>query len=410
MLQALIINSLGVLVMNGIPSGYVSAMLAPSAIVEAKSMTGTIPEIVLKALRYTCYGDTIGQGVEMWPRSRILENWEALKQGLVWDRRPPYDVGLAKGRYTDDTEMSIGVIRAIQKEHLPSPDAFAQSFFEVYDSFRNENGGIPRGGYGQIKKIASLTDQNRLAALKASRDLGEFRNGAPGNGSCMRVLPVLLLSDDPQIIFKNIISQTLATHNHACAVLANLVYIDVANAFMKQLIRCEDIIHYALDLFQDDRKWHHLFPSLSLCKKDLLELSAKAGIPLFGNFDVLQQTFIHRLKVLNSIDGPIDAKGSNLEGVISVIMKPNAVQADETLFGTLYCWKWTQLDLENNGQSHFSLIMRCLSFGGDVDTLLACVIPVSFIHLENRGEQIKLPEWVAIECEESAMLEKRLVL
>lgn len=395
--------------MNGISSGYVSAMVASSALVGAKRTTGTIPEIVLKALTYACYGDTIGQGVEMWPRNRILENWEALKQGLVWDRRPPYDVGLIKGQYTDDTEMSIGVIRAIQKMHMPTPDLFAQSFFDVYDSYKNENGGIPRGGYGQIGKIASLTDQNRLVALKAMRDEGQFRNGVPGNGSGMRVLPVLMLSDDPQVIFKNIISQTLATHNHSCAVLANLIHIDVANAFMKQQIRCEDIIDYALDLFRDDRRWHHLFPILSICKGELLELSFKAGIPIFGDFDALQHTFIHRLKVLNAIDGPIDGQGSNLEAVIGSIMKPNSVQADETLFGTLYCWKWTQLDLDSNGHSHFSLIMRCLSFGGDVDTLLACVIPVSFLHLENRGEVITLPEWVAIQCKETGMLENRLL-
>lgn len=394
--------------MNGISNGYVSSIVAPIKIDGSKNTVETIPEIVFKALKYTCYGDTIGQGVEMWPRNRILENWGVLKRGLVWDRSPPYNIGLAKGQYTDDTEMSIGIINAIQKEHLPTPDSFAQSFFNAYDSYRNENKGIARGGYGQIGKIASLINQDRLAALKKIRDEGQFRNGVPGNGSTMRVLPVLLLSNDPEVILKNLISQTLTTHNHACAVLSNLIYIDAAHALLNQQICCNEIIDYALDFLSEDCKWHHLFPPIPICNNDLLELSRKVEIPVFGKLDDLQQTFKDRLRVLNAIDGPLDEKGTNLEAAMNSIMKPNSVQADETLFGTLYCWKWTQLDLDNNEHSHFSLIMRCLSFGGDVDTLLACVIPVTFIHLENRGETIVLPDWVFVECWEAGILKDRV--
>ncbi len=158
---------------------------------EVKNIEASIPISVLEGLEYCCYGDTLGTGIEMWSRKRIIENWELLCKEIVFGRSPPYDLGLEKGWYSDDTEMSLGVLRALMTEKSISPDLVAQCFLDVYDEFKKENGGVARGGYGSFERIASMENVDRLEELKKFRQEGKFKV-LPGNGSGMRILPVLL--------------------------------------------------------------------------------------------------------------------------------------------------------------------------------------------------------------------------
>lgn len=385
--------------------------------------------LILKGLQYCCIGDTAGAGIEMKSREWLLRNWSLVSNELVYVRPLSHSVGLEKGWYTDDTELSLGLLKALHKEKMLHPDTVICSFLDAYDTFRDENNGIGRGGYGSFGEVAQKENINRLAEWKK---IIRERKYAPGNGATMRILPTLLYAKEnypteTNVLLHNVIVQTIATHNHTNAVLTSLAFIDTANAIIEELIPFEKTIEYTLDFLTQGQKFDHTLPSMSQCFLVMQNLSNNYDIPLNGEFFEDLEMFIQRLQIIDQLESPYDDIGSNMDSFIDLIIDENwrggqesgetglACRSPGTLFATLYCWKWSLKDFGrmaniNEEEAYFSLMKRCISFGGDVDTLLAYVIPVSFLRIEKIiGSDATLPSWLIESCVELDRLEERFM-
>jgi len=386
--------------------------VAPVAL--SRASTNLVPPVAFEFLRFCCIADTFGTGIENWAQEKIIAHWDTLTREVVFARTPPYDQGLQKGFYSDDTEMSLGLLIALQKQKILTPDFVAQCFFDVYEAFKRENGGTPRGGYGTFKKIAKLPQNEQLEALRKFRHSQEnFRNGLPGNGSGMRILPVLFYAPNAEVLLNNVIAQTISTHNHAFAVLTNLVYVDVASALLEKRIAFDQVLLYASDFLQEKRAFHHVLPTIGECLNCLSRQSAQYQITIYGDAAIVLEEFKTRFSILNTLSAPACDVGINVGEILPVATgsftggKIGLLGlAHLTLYATLYCWKWTMVDFER--ESYFSLMKRCISFGGDIDTLLAHVIPVSFLRLRDEKGGVYLPDWLVQGCVEINKLEDRL--
>lgn len=114
----------------------------------------------------TFIGDAMGMPVEGWSSAEIQQH-HGMLCGLSSGRFP-------LGSYTDDTEMTIGLLESLVKAGEFTPKLAADRFLENYHPYR---------GYGG--RIQGIMD--RLAEGESWETVG---TDSYGNGSAMRVSPV----------------------------------------------------------------------------------------------------------------------------------------------------------------------------------------------------------------------------
>jgi ADP-ribosyl-[dinitrogen reductase] hydrolase len=135
-------------------------------------------------LDYIKVGDALGMGYEYTPQSFIDSNFNPLDLKYI---QHPHWKNLKPGMYTDDSQMSMAVVRLMAER--PQEDWFDDRVVASY--FLNEFKADPREGYST----------GLYGVLKKSRDWVEFlsllstHEKSDKNGGCMRAIPVGLLSD-----------------------------------------------------------------------------------------------------------------------------------------------------------------------------------------------------------------------
>jgi len=136
----------------------------------------------------TFVGDALGAPVEGWPHGAIYGHF-----GLL-DKMPQ-----AEGRYTDDTQMMIGILETLIEKRGFDPAACATKFQENFD---------PGRGYG--RRIYGVMDRIRQGLPWDRAGTDSF-----GNGGAMRVAPIgcFYYLDLEAIKAKAILSAKI-THNH----------------------------------------------------------------------------------------------------------------------------------------------------------------------------------------------------
>ncbi|MCD6504576.1 ADP-ribosylglycohydrolase family protein [Candidatus Bathyarchaeota archaeon] len=108
-------------------------------------------------------------------------------------------------RYTDDTEMTIGLAESIIRNKRVEPDDLIKTFIENFEPSRGY-------GWGTIKVLRRVErgESWREASGKAFGGEGSF-----GNGAAMRVSPVgLFYYDDPEGLVTAAELSSLVTHSH----------------------------------------------------------------------------------------------------------------------------------------------------------------------------------------------------
>lgn len=127
--------------------------------------------------------------------------FEGSYQGLKPDFRDYLPVVL---RYTDDTEMAIGVAESLIDEKGFNADNMAMKFLENYDPFR---------GYGPGTASILVMLQNGMYWREANRRV--FKDGSFGNGAAMRVAPLgLFFSHDAKLLREAVEEASSITHSH----------------------------------------------------------------------------------------------------------------------------------------------------------------------------------------------------
>ena len=181
-------------------------------------------------------GDAVGAGYEYKSTAEVHAFASTWKELLA---QPYHDHGLGKirgGEYTDDTQMSIGVIHALMKHQGRTPDvnAFADAFADAY----NEN---PRSGYSEFLQQA-LDDAHNGADLRARINA----TASIKNGAAMRAVPIGALPDKAQVI-RVASANAQVTHNNPRGIASSVAVALAAHYFFYGLGDPDGVFEYCIN-------------------------------------------------------------------------------------------------------------------------------------------------------------------
>jgi poly(ADP-ribose) glycohydrolase ARH3 len=169
----------------------------------------------------TFVGDALGEPVEGWPHRAIYSRF-----GLL-------DTMLRKeARYTDDTQMMIGILETLMEEGKFDPSVCAVRFQENFD---------PSRGYG--RRIFGVMER-----IRQGIPWNEVGTDSFGNGGAMRIAPIgCFYYSDLQALEENAILSARITHNHpeglASAVAqATAVALALQHGLSKNSVEAEDFV------------------------------------------------------------------------------------------------------------------------------------------------------------------------
>ncbi len=136
----------------------------------------------------TFVGDALGEPVEGWPHSAIHSRFGLLGR-MVRE----------EGRYTDDTQMMIGILETLAEKGEFDPAVCANKFQKNFE---------PDRGYG--RRIFGVMER-----IKQGMPWDQVGTDSFGNGGAMRIAPIgCFYYDDLEAIKKDAILSTRITHNH----------------------------------------------------------------------------------------------------------------------------------------------------------------------------------------------------
>jgi ADP-ribosylglycohydrolase len=136
----------------------------------------------------TFVGDALGEPVEGWPHRAIYVQFGLLDSMIG-----------GEGRYTDDTQMMIGILETLAEKRGFDPGVCARRFQENFDPCR----GYGRRIFGVMKRIRQGMPWDQVGT------------DSFGNGAAMRIAPIgCLYHRDLEALKENAILSARITHNH----------------------------------------------------------------------------------------------------------------------------------------------------------------------------------------------------
>ena len=173
-------------------------------------------DIVKDAVLGVAVGDAIGVPVEFRSRQYLLDNPVTGVQGYGSHNQPP-------GTWSDDSSMTFCLAETLAKGYNLSDLA---SRFVRWDS---EAYWTPHGEVFDMG-IATSAAIDRLRSGVSPTLAGGTDEGSNGNGSLMRILPLLFLTRDKPVYRRYQLVQDVSsiTHRHIRSVLACFIYLEVA--------------------------------------------------------------------------------------------------------------------------------------------------------------------------------------
>ncbi|MCK4793281.1 MAG: ADP-ribosylglycohydrolase family protein [Desulfobacteraceae bacterium] len=136
----------------------------------------------------TFVGDALGEPVEGWPRSAIYGQFGLLDSMIG-----------GEGRYTDDTQMMIGILETLAEKRGFDPAICARRFRENFDPWR---------GYG--RRIFGVMER-----IRQGMPWDQVGTDSFGNGAAMRIAPIgCLYYSDLEVLKENAILSARITHKH----------------------------------------------------------------------------------------------------------------------------------------------------------------------------------------------------
>jgi len=153
------------------------------------------------AILGSAFGDALGAAVEGWSAEEI-----AAVHGEVRDY---LDNRLGAGCYTDDTQMTLAMLRSLVRRGAIDGADCARSCAELFDPDR----GYGRSAIEVLLALAGGADYTGTGNLL-------FAEGSYGNGAAMRIAPVGLLCGEmaPEQIRPLVFEAVRATHTHEEAI------------------------------------------------------------------------------------------------------------------------------------------------------------------------------------------------
>lgn len=163
-----------------------------------------------------CVGDSVGLPVQFLSREEVKQNPVKDLQGFGTFNLPP-------GHWTDDSSLTFCLAETIAEgfEINKLADKFVKWLFNGYWSSREQAYDIGMSTYRAISKLKKGINPVEAGGRKETDN---------GNGSLMRILPLVLLTKDLKIdqrfnLTKNVSS---LTHGHIRSIIACFYYLEYA--------------------------------------------------------------------------------------------------------------------------------------------------------------------------------------
>jgi len=314
----------------------------------------------------TAIGDAFGAGVEFQDRDWIKQNVDFSsfvnardKIKVSKKKKEVFTKNYNKWDYTDDTEMTIGLMNALISEEVFSEDLLVQKWKEEYDNGRSRK-GYGRNGHGSISWYYS--------GEKTIEEVRNFQRNRPnpGNAPAMRSVPLGLLHDS--LINKYALINANATHPNINAIISSQCIARASEYMLLQKGIPEKIIEYCfnkVDLNDEYKKY--------LTKVDSL-----------GPYEHLKTEGFTVLCGKQPIEAPYFLPG--IKGVPS--------DSKFTTGAVLYVLK--------NSKNAFDALKKSILLGGDVDSVASITTGI----MGGRFGLKEIPEFMIKNVENTPYLEQ----
>jgi len=182
-------------------------------------------------------GDAFGVGLESQDRDWLVENtnfgeYQSLRSGK-------YVEGYRLGDYSDDTADTLAIAKLLTENRDFTIDSLYQALKEEWDASKIGRGGLPRAGYGSIKRVfIEELSLNELQAWQAERHY-------PGNAPTMRSIPLGFLSI-PKMV-KACQTNANVTHPHQKTIASSLIIAFTTRLFLTQNYNPKALIDKCLE-------------------------------------------------------------------------------------------------------------------------------------------------------------------
>lgn len=194
-------------------------------------------------------GDAFGAGVEFQDRHWIQQNVDfsqfvnarnsiAAHLSPLPPNFPPLEAftqNYTAWNYTDDTEMTIGLIKALMSDQAFTPDLLCNYFAQEYQLGVTQN-GFGRNGHGSMQWVFDgKMEIDEVRAFQQNRPY-------PGNAPVSRVVPVGLLPIAQ--VSAHAIANADATHPHPKARAASTLVAHATHFLLHQQGDSTDLMQY----------------------------------------------------------------------------------------------------------------------------------------------------------------------
>ncbi len=279
-------------------------------------------------------GDAYGAGLEFQDRNWIRAHVDFTKfinkrTDINVPEKSVFTIDYKEWDYTDDTEMSIAVAKALMSGQ-PVTDALFVKYFTDEYLLGFQTKGYKRNGHGSIRLVYN--------GEKDIEEIKDFQRNKvyPGNAPPMRAIPIGFVKEE-QINEYATLNAT-STHPHPKAIDASILVARAARGLLVEGIGHDDLIPYCLPFISDQETMEALRAADRLHGPELLQ--GKDFEVLCGPQPLQKKEFIEGLYGLSS----------------------NAMY---TAVAALYFIK--------HSRSAFEGLKHSINLGGDVDSLASIV-------------------------------------
>ncbi len=224
-------------------------------------------------------GDAFGAGVEFQDRNWIAKNVDfsvfVNARHLIQvpeEELSNFTENYFPWRYTDDTEMTIGVIKALSSQKEFSEELLINKWSEEYN-YGIDKYGHGRNGHGSMAWYFS--GEKTIEEIKSF----QANRPNPGNAPAMRSVPLGLLNKEDIYRFCEINAN--ATHPNIAAILSSQIVAIATHYILKLDGQLDDIIKFCLSEIPLDVEYEQYLkaidnvPSFENCSNE--ELAVLCG-------------------------------------------------------------------------------------------------------------------------------------
>ncbi len=291
----------------------------------------------------TAIGDAFGAGVEFQDRNWIRENVDFTsfvnardKINVPKEQLSAFVKNYHAWDYTDDTEMTIGSLKALFSQEEWTPDLLVEFWKKEYLEGESKK-GFGRNGHGSMSWF-----YNGEKSIEEIRSFQKDRFN-PGNAPAMRSAILAFVEFDKQLEYAKINAE--ATHPNPKAIESSQGVVVAADYIMFEKGSQKDVISYCLE-------------RLLFCDETIKLLQ---GVNELGAYESLKGDDFELLGGVQPIKAPYFLEGIN--GIPS--------DSQYTLGAVLYVLK--------HSNSPFEALKNAVNLGGDVDSIASiCTAILAF--------------------------------